>query len=304
MLTIRDVVALPPAEIDARWEDVDRVVAALPTNPERLQAWEQIAQHLDRTSVSRGMPFFRLGVLHLVSDPDEAEAIKYLEAAYSEDQRFGPEQGRDPTRMGAYRLLALLKGFLAYLREEKDWKSEQLQPAHRPVLMKALLSVYDNSLVHILDTGVHTYPVFQTLIQNRNLCRFAIENYFCAITLLEMFSLQNQHIDKHRDEYPLARAIVGLLGGVLEAILADRLPASKSKTLGTLIRQAESEGVIETGSILGALSSLMLYLRNHIHADRDANRTEYFIDINVAQGCKIALDWLINQLLPVKQTVA
>jgi len=45
------------------------------------------------------------------------------------------------------------------------------------------------------------------------------------------------------------------------------------------------------------LSSMMLYLRNHVHPDRDAARTAYFIDINVAKGCKVALDWVIADLL-------
>jgi len=41
---------------------------------------------------------------------------------------------------------------------------------------------------------------------------------------------------------------------------------------------------------------MMLYLRNHIHADRDASRRAYFIDINVAKDCKVALDWVIADL--------
>jgi hypothetical protein len=41
----------------------------------------------------------------------------------------------------------------------------------------------------------------------------------------------------------------------------------------------------------------MLYLRNHVHADRDSARTAYFIDINVAKGCKVTVDWVIADLL-------
>jgi len=87
------------------------------------------------------------------------------------------------------------------------------------------------------------------------------------------------------------------LGGVLEAILADKLPTVRGKPLGSLITEAKDAGIIKIGTKLAALSSVMLYLRNHVHPDRDAVRTAYFIDINVAKGCKVALDWVIADLL-------
>jgi hypothetical protein len=67
--------------------------------------------------------------------------------------------------------------------------------------------------------------------------------------------------------------------------------------LGVLIREAHAKEIIRVGTKLAALSSMMLYLRNHIHADRDANRRAYFVDIHVAKGCKVALDWVIADLL-------
>lgn len=210
---------------------------------------------------------------------------------------YGPDQGKSPHRMGAYRLLALTKGFIEYLEGKKNWEVEQLQSPHRPVLMKTLLAVYDASLVHILDSEGHTYQSFFATIQDKNLVRFAIENYFLAERLIEMFFVSGPHFSRHTDEYPLSRAIVGLFGGVLEAILADRLPTARSKPLGTLIRKARDANIIKVGTKLAALSSMMLYLRNHLHADRDAARTAYFIDINVAKGCKVAMDWVIADLL-------
>jgi hypothetical protein len=166
--------------------------------------------------------------------------------------------------------------------------------------MTTLLAVYNGSLVHILDTEGHTYQSFFTVIQDKSLVRFAIENYFCAEHLIEMFFVQGPHLSRHTDEYPLSRAIVGLFAGVLEAMLADKVPAVRGKPLGTLIQEAKRTDIIETGTKLGALSSMMLYLRNHIHPDRDATRTEYFIDINVAKGCKVALDSVIADLLNPK----
>jgi hypothetical protein len=199
--------------------------------------------------------------------------------------------------MGAYRLLALTKGFIEYLDGKKNWEAEQLRLPHRPTVIKTLLAVYDGSLVHILDSEVHTFQSFFTVIQDKSLVRFAIENYFCAEHLIEMFFVSGAHISRHTDEYPFARSIVGLFGGVLEAILADKLPTVRGKPLGTLITEAKDAGIIKVGTKLAALSSMMLYLRNHVHPDRDAARTAYFIDINVAKGCKVALDWVISDLL-------
>jgi len=167
--------------------------------------------------------------------------------------------------------------------------------------MRTLLAVYDGSLVHILDRTGHNYPSFFTLINHRGLLQFAIENYYCAENLLEVYFAQNRFIAGHTGEYPLARAIVGLLAGVLEAILADRLPNVGSKTLGGLIAEASKGGVIQVGTKLAALSSLMLYLRNFVHADRQASQTEYFIDMNVANGCRVALDWAVSEMLQAGQ---
>jgi hypothetical protein len=295
MAPLDEILKLDPHLFSANWSQIDQVIWSLKTDQDQIAAWEAIADYLKPNPVSKGMPFFRLGHMYLVSDPKRA--IDYLEKAYKEDINYGPDQGKTPHRMGAYRLLALTKGFIEYLEAKKNWEAEQLQAAHRPVLMKTLLAVYDASLVHILDSEGHTYQSFFALIHDKNLLRFAIENYFFAERLIEMFFVSGPHISRHTDEYPLSRAIVGLFGGVLEAILADKLPAARSKPLGVLIGEAKDANIIKLGTKLAALSSMMLYLRNHVHADRDAARTAYFIDINLAKGCKVAVDWVIADLL-------
>lgn len=297
MATIDDVLSLDPFAFDAHWKQIDQIIWQLKTPKEQIAAWEKIANYISPHAVSKGMPFFRLGHLHLVHDTNTTKAIDYLELAYKEDVKYGPEIGQLPHRMGAYRLLALTKGFIEYLEEKKNWETEQLSLPHRPILVKTLLAVYDRSLVHILDSEGHTYQSFFALIQDKSLTRFAIENYFCAEHLIELFFTTGAHISRFTDEYPLSRAIVGLFGGVLEAILADRLPKTRGKPLGALIKEAEEARIIKVGTKLAALSSMMLYLRNHVHADRDAARTAYFIDINVAKGCKVALDWVIGDLV-------
>ncbi len=143
----------------------------------------------------------------------------------------------------------------------------------------------------------HTYPEFFSLIERPELARFAIQNYFCAQNLLTLFFLENQHIDRNTDEYPLSRAIVGLFGGVIEAILASRLTVGSKTTLRGFINEGRETGLIRVGTKLAALCTLILYLRNHVHAERAASQTEFFIDINVAKGCKVALDWAISELL-------
>lgn len=64
------------------------------------------------------------------------------------------------------------------------------------------------------------------LIKHDALRRFAGENYFCAEHLLQLFTLEGQHIDKHDDQYPLGRATVALIGGVLESICSTGFPPS------------------------------------------------------------------------------
>ena len=297
MRTIADILNLDPLQFDSRWSEIDQVIWGLKTVQEQIAAWEAIAHHLEPYPVPKGMPFFRLGHMHLLNDPEATTAINYLEAAYKEDVKYGPDAGKTPHRMGAYRLLALTKGFLEYLDAKKNWETEQLRLPHRPIIIRTLLAVYDRSLAHILDMEGHTYQSFFAIMQDKSLTRFAIENYFCAEHLIELFFVPGAHIDRFSDEYPLSRSIVGLFGGVLEAILADRLPDARGAPLGTLMKEAKDGGIIKVGTKLAALSSMMSYLRKHIHPDRDAARTAYFIDINVAKGCKVALDWVIADLL-------
>jgi hypothetical protein len=300
MATVDEILKLDPLLFETHWNQIDQVIWALKTPQEQMAAWEAIGDHLKPHPVSKGMPFFRLGHMHLVNDGDANTALSFLEAAYKEDMKYGPDSGKTPHRMGAYRLLALTKGFIEYLENKKNWEAEQLQSPNRRILMRTLLAVYDGSLVHILDSEGHTYQPFFALIRDKSLVRFAVENYFCAENLIQMFFVSGPHISRHTDEYPLSRAVVGLFGGVLEAILTDKIPSARGKPLGSLITEAKTADIIKTGTKLAALSSMMLYLRNHVHPDRDVNRTEYFIDINVAKGCKVALDWVIADLLNPK----
>ena len=297
MKSLDEILELHPSRFDEHWDAIDEFAQTRLTLKEQQVAWERIVDHLESNNVSKGHPFFRLGVLHLLTDTVETTAISYLEKAYEEDERFWHGDETPPHRKAAYRLLSLLKDFLRYLQEQHNWEKEQLQEPHRTLLVTTLLVIYDKSLIPIWDTPIFTYPVFSMLIRDDGLSRFAKENYYCAVELLEMFSLKNQHFNKHANEYPLARAIVGLLGGVLEAILTDRLPHLQGKPLGVLIKKAHQEGTIRTGTRLAALSTLMNYLRKHIHPDRETRRKEYFVDINVAKGCKDALDGVIGELL-------
>lgn len=185
MATIKDILKLDPLQFDTHWTEIDKIVGGLKTLQEQIAAWDAIADYLQPHPVSKGMPFFRLGHMHLVNDPDAAKAINYLELAYKEDVKYGPDSGQTPQRMGAYRLLALTKGFIEYLNASKNWETEQLRPPHRAIVIRTLLAVYDRSFAHILDLEGHTYRSVFAVIRDKSLTRFAIENYFCAEHLIE-----------------------------------------------------------------------------------------------------------------------
>jgi len=297
--TVQDVLALDASQLQASWKEIDGIVAALPTRQEQIRVWEQICAILDKAGFLKGHPYFRLGVLHLIEDNDEQVGISHFEQAYKDDQKYAERGGPRAEDRAAYRVLAILKDFFQYLRSKKkqDWETELLQNQNRKVLIPLLFTVYDLSTIHPLDRPGFTVVDFHKLIKDDALRRFAGQNYFCVENLLVMFTLNGQHINKADDQYPLGRAAIGLIGGVLEAIWLDRLPSLRGDTLGRLLTEAHKRGVLKASTKLAALSSLLLFMRNHVHPDRDAQRQDYFIDMNVATGCKIALDMTISDLL-------
>ena len=296
--SVEQIFALAPEQFGSLWHEIDTLIATMPQD-RQFEAWQRIAAHFGDSPHSKGMPFFRMGILKLFVEPDENAGIQLLEAAYVEDEKFGLDSGQLPHRMGAYRLLSLTKEYFRYLRDldQRDWQQKLLLPEYRSALMGTLLRVYDLSLAGILEMRSYNYQAFFSLITDRGLCAFGIENYYCAESVLQTFFLQGQAIVKTRDEYPLARAIVAMLAGVLEAFLIDRLPQTRGVPLGRLLREAHEKGVLRVGTRLSLLSSLMLHLRNYVHADRGSVQKDYFIDINTAKGCKAALDWVIAEML-------
>ena len=281
----------------ARWHRLDALIESLPDD-KRLQEWERVAGQLEARNISSGHAHFRLGILHLVNDSHEATGVQHLQAAYEQDQMFSGR--KEPHRMAAYRVLGLIKDFLDYLSGKKNWQVGQLQSPYRRVLITTLLAVYDESTKHILDAPVLTYQPFYTVFKDEDLRRFAIENYQCAYGLLEMVSVESGHSFLMQYEYPLSRALVGLYGGVLEAILADRLGIKTEATLGSLINQAHDAGLLNPGTRLCSLATVLLYFRNHIHANKDIARKDYLIDINVARSLKAATDLVMDELLQLK----
>ncbi len=280
------------------WNALDRLIGAVPDRTEQLRSWEHAAQAAESKGVSCGHAHFRLGVLHLVLDPEESKGIWHLERAYEQDQTYAAPP-RQAHRMAAYRVLGLVKDFLSdlrRLRQKGDWRGDQLDPPYREMLMRTLLAIYDESTRHILDAQVFTYSPFFDLVVNHVLRRFAGENYYCAQDLLEhLATTHGQHL-LQLHEYPLARSVIGLYGGVLEAILMDKVSPPGRPTLGALITDGHTKGLIVVGTRLCAVATMLLYFRNHVHPDRETARQEYFIDMNVARGLKIAIDLAINDL--------
>jgi hypothetical protein len=305
MDSLNDVLTLDPVQWHAHWTEIDKVIRALPSSLDQIQAWHSVCERLSKIPdplVSlKGHPYFRLGILHLAEDADEQKGFEYLEQAYAEDKKRVrlTQNAPRPEECAAYRLLAIAKDFFAYLGSKKptDWENALLLPVNRRVMIPTLFGVYDLSTTHILDMPGFTTKDFQRLIKNNSMRVFAGESYFCAERLLTMFTLEGQHIDRNNDQYPLGRATVGLIGGVLEAIWLDRLTGVQKGTLGQILKTAHEKGLLQPNSRLAALSSLLCFMRNHLHPGLDVRRLHYFIDMNVAKGCKIALDITISDLL-------
>ena len=284
-------------EQPAAFHRLDQLIESLPDGQRTLE-WSRVAGCLEARGLSSGHAHFRLGIWHLINDADEKTGIRHLELAYAQDQEFS--RRKEPQRMAAYRVLGLIKDFLGYLSSKKSWQVDQLQPPYRRALITTLLAVYDESTKHILDAPLLTYEPFFALFKDEDLRRFAVENYQCAYGLLEMVSVESGHSFLLLYEYPLSRTLVGLYGGVLEAILADRLGVTGEATLGKLINQAYDSGLLKSGTRLCSLAIMLLYFRNHVHANRDIARKEYLINIDVARTLKAATEWVVGELLQSK----
>lgn len=298
MRNLDEILRLPPQQINRCWNELDQIVSQLTSSEDQLKAWNDVVVRLTGTFISRGHPYFRMGVLHLWIDTPEDEGIRYLELAFDEDKKHAAAEGKIPQRLAAYRLLCLTKGFLAHLRKSGSWQAKHLEGDARSVLLRTLLTVYDYSRQHVLDMPAHTFQSFFSLIQSQRLSAFAIENYMTAENIFELLITAGSGIvPLGIGEYALARATIGLLGGVLEAILCDKLPPIDRPTLGALINLAVKEKIIRVGTRLSVLSSMVLYFRNYVHANRQADQSEYIIDMNVAKGTKVMLDWAISEML-------
>ncbi|MFI5116858.1 MAG: hypothetical protein ACHP8B_09180 [Terriglobales bacterium] len=296
-MTVDDILALPHDQFDdkANWDELDVLIGSLPDAQAQINEWNRILRHTESIRSPTGHPHFRLGILHLLIDTDETAGIAHLQVAFESDKKYATERAH---RMAAYRVLSLVKDFLADLGSKKNWQRLQLEPHHRRVLISMLFEIYDlTARRHVIDMPAHTYAPFFRLIADDALRVFAGENYMCAQSLLEWVETNGGRSFILTYEYPLARAMVGLYGGVLEALLADKLSSADNKTLGQLIEDAYKQGYISIGTKLCALCTIILYFRNHVHANRTASRTAYFVDLNVAKGLKVATEVVISELI-------
>ena len=301
-MSIDEILALPADQLDTKpaWDALDGMIGLISNLHSQIREWDRVLQRAESTGIPTGHPHFRLGILHLMNDSDETAGIVHLQLAYESDQKYAPNRAH---RMAAYRVLSLVKDLLADLgRSKQKWQRLQLEAPYRSVLLRMIFVIYDaTAQQHILDMGGHTYHPFFALIADDDLRVFAGDNYNCAQLLLEHVSTDSGRSFVVTNEYAVARAIVGLYGGVLEALLADKLPAARDRSLGQLINEAYEQGFLVLGTKLCALCTIIWYFRNYVHANRSASRTAYFVDINVAKGLKVATDAAISELLLVQR---
>ena len=165
--SLDETFTLAPEQYDGYWGQIDALVRVAPLD-KQMEAWQRIADRID-ASHSKGHPLFRLSALKLLVEADETNAIQLLEGAYQEDEKFGPASGQLPHRMGAYRLLSLIKEYFRYLREKSNWQQGLLALEHRRVLAETLLLVYDRSLVAAHDMPSYNYRAFFSLLKEQRL---------------------------------------------------------------------------------------------------------------------------------------
>jgi hypothetical protein len=296
-MTIDEILAIPNDQFDNKttWDQLDGLIGSMTDTRMQMQEWNKILRHTEAIGSPTGHPHWRLGILHLLADSDEDDGVAHLEFAYESDKKHAPGRAH---RMAAYRALSLIRDFLADLRSKRNWQSRQLEVQYRGVLIGMLFEIYDlTARYHILDMPVHTYDPFFRLIADGALRTFAAENYMCAQFLLEWVGTTGGHSFILTNEYAFARVIVGLYGGVLEALIAERLSLTDNGTLGQLLNEAYEQGYVSLGTKLCALCTIILYFRNHVHANKTASRTAYFVDLSVAKGLKVATDVVISELL-------
>jgi len=89
MNSVDELLRLDPTQLrrEENWSEMDRIVCALSSNAEKIHAWQNICAVLDTNQSIKGLPLFRLGILHILEDADEQQGLKLLEQAYKEDQR-------------------------------------------------------------------------------------------------------------------------------------------------------------------------------------------------------------------------
>lgn len=96
---------------------LDQIIESPPDVQQRIADWNRVAAESEAKGVSSSHAHFRLGILHLVNDPDEATGVCHLERAYEQDQRCAVS--KESHRLAAYRVLSLVRDFLAGLSAER-----------------------------------------------------------------------------------------------------------------------------------------------------------------------------------------
>src|SRR5438552_14692852 len=125
MRTVDEVLSLSisASNESATWTELDQIIGSLTDVQQQIEQWNKVSAHAEANGVGSGHAHFRLGVLHLINDVDEAVGIDHLERAYEQDVQHAVKT--EPQRMAAYRVLGLAKDFINELKQKRGWQATQ-----------------------------------------------------------------------------------------------------------------------------------------------------------------------------------
>jgi hypothetical protein len=194
------------------WRDLRRVV--------------EEAEVRKGTRTHKGLIYFKLGGMSLLTGRAFATAIRWFERAYKEDQRLfeiNHEQRLVPHHQSGYRILLIMRAFERFRKSIRNPQIRQLIAQlihdHPDTIGRYFVALFDRTLVHIRPFPRLSVKAFDDLL-GRNIYRVSVEeNYRGAEWICNRAEeLKRTNIE----QYGLAKASIVLCGTTIEGILLNK----------------------------------------------------------------------------------